>query len=67
MSEQRQLKVKCPGCGIELVWDTTNPHRPFCSARCRNADFIGWANEEHRIGGDQDYDDVLSDELTRQE
>ena len=67
MAEQKKLLVKCPGCGAELAWDTTNPHRPFCSERCKNADFIGWAKEEHRIGGDTDYDDALSDELPPRE
>jgi uncharacterized protein len=63
MAEQKQLTVKCPGCAAEVVWDQNNPNRPFCSERCRNKDFIGWANEEQVIGGDTQYDDVLSDDL----
>lgn len=59
------LFVKCPTCQANTVWDATNPHRPFCSERCRNKDFIGWANEERRISGDNDYDDLLSDDLPK--
>jgi endogenous inhibitor of DNA gyrase (YacG/DUF329 family) len=55
--------VKCPGCGVDVEWGERSPQRPFCSERCRNKDFIGWAKEEHRIGGDPNYDDLLSDDL----
>jgi len=63
MSEQKALTVKCPGCGIPVVWSNDNPNRPFCSERCRNKDFIAWANESQVIGGDTDYDDLLSEDL----
>lgn len=64
MSEHnKSLTVKCPTCSAETIWSEANPHRPFCSERCRNKDFIDWANEEHRIGGNNDYDDLLSDDL----
>jgi uncharacterized protein len=61
----KPLTVKCPSCGIEVTWSETSRERPFCSPRCRDTDFIGWAKEEHKIGGDNDYDDVLSEDLTR--
>jgi endogenous inhibitor of DNA gyrase (YacG/DUF329 family) len=40
--------MKCPTCGqsVELK---DNPHRPFCSERCKMIDFGRWANEEYRI------------------
>jgi endogenous inhibitor of DNA gyrase (YacG/DUF329 family) len=41
--------VRCPGCGGESRYATTNPHRPFCSARCRNNDFGAWASEAYRV------------------
>lgn len=66
MSDSKKpLVVKCPTCQAEVIWGETNPHRPFCSERCRNKDFIDWAREEHRIGGDNDYDDLLSDDLPK--
>lgn len=55
--------VNCPGCNAEVVWSRDNPHRPFCSERCRNRDFVAWANEENAIGGDADYDDLLSGDM----
>jgi endogenous inhibitor of DNA gyrase (YacG/DUF329 family) len=58
----KPLVVKCPTCRADVVWSEENPHRPFCSERCRNKDFIDWANEERRIGGESDYDDLLSGE-----
>lgn len=63
---EKPLVVKCPACATEIIWSKENPHRPFCSERCRNKDFIDWAKEEHRIGGDNSYDDLLSDDLPRQ-
>ena len=60
---KKPLQVKCPCCQTEIVWSEDNPHRPFCSERCRNKDFIDWANEEHRIGGDTDHSDLLSEDL----
>ena len=61
--DQRQLTLECPGCKVSLVWRTDNPWRPFCSEQCRNRDFVGWANEQHVIGGSSLYDDILSGEL----
>ena len=52
--------VKCPSCGLSLAWSKDNPHRPFCSSRCREKDFIVWANEEQVIPGNPDYEDLLS-------
>lgn len=52
MSDTKPLIVKCPTCGADVTWGEQSPHRPFCSARCRDTDFIGWANEEKRIEGD---------------
>ncbi|MGI9287901.1 MAG: DNA gyrase inhibitor YacG [Pseudomonadales bacterium] len=57
------LIVQCPSCQAEVEWNNDAPHRPFCSLRCKQADFIGWANEEHTIPGDSSYDDLLSKEL----
>jgi len=60
---KKPLTVKCPGCGDEVVWEPASEFRPFCSARCKNLDFIGWAKEEHKLAGDTDYDDLLSEDL----
>ncbi len=59
--------VECPGCQAKVEWVESNEHRPFCSQRCRDEDFCNWANGEHRIGGDSNYDDLLSEDLDNQE
>ncbi len=41
--------VTCPTCGKEMVWDTNNRFRPFCSERCKLIDLGKWANEEYRV------------------
>ena len=38
---------ECPSCGRSIAWSTDNPYRPFCSARCKGADLIGWAEEKN--------------------
>jgi len=45
------LKVKCPTCRKEVPWEE-NPHRPFCSERCRLIDLGAWTQERYRIAGD---------------
>ena len=39
---------KCPMCHRPAEWEN-NPHRPFCSERCKLIDFGRWANEEYRV------------------
>jgi uncharacterized protein len=41
--------VRCPACGGDSVYAQSNPYRPFCSERCKNADLGAWANEEFRV------------------
>ncbi|MEO8523080.1 MAG: DNA gyrase inhibitor YacG [Caldimonas sp.] len=41
--------VRCPGCGGDSVYDASNPYRPFCGERCRNADLGAWASEGYRV------------------
>lgn len=41
--------VKCPQCGAASVWSTDNPHRPFCSERCKQIDLGAWASEQYRV------------------
>jgi len=52
------MNHKCPKCQINLVWDTNNPNRPFCSERCKNIDFIAWANEENALAAEPSLDDA---------
>ncbi|MEP7303411.1 MAG: DNA gyrase inhibitor YacG [Caldimonas sp.] len=41
--------VRCPGCGGDSLYATSNPYRPFCSPRCRGADLGAWASEGYRV------------------
>jgi hypothetical protein len=38
-----------------------NPHRPFCSERCRLVDLGTWAQERYRIPAEEDDFDVDDD------
>ncbi len=57
------LLCRCPGCGTQVEWSDKFPDRPFCSERCRNGDFVAWAEGERAIPGNPTYDDLLSDQL----
>ncbi|HYY56210.1 MAG TPA: DNA gyrase inhibitor YacG [Pyrinomonadaceae bacterium] len=43
--------MKCPTCG-QPAKRQDNPHRPFCSERCKLIDFSKWANEEYLVPGE---------------
>jgi len=45
-------KVKCPTCRKQTEWEN-NPHRPFCSDRCRLIDLGAWVQERYRIPGEE--------------
>ena len=63
MSDNTARIVTCPTCQKRVKWTPRNPDRPFCSERCRLIDLGAWADEQHAIPGDQDTDDVLSEDL----
>ena len=67
MSDQKTLFISCPACKTRIEWSAQNPNRPFCSERCRNKDFVAWANEENKMAGNAIYDDLLSNDLTVRE
>ncbi len=41
--------VTCPSCGGDSIYATSNPFRPFCSARCKAIDLGAWASESFRM------------------
>jgi endogenous inhibitor of DNA gyrase (YacG/DUF329 family) len=53
--------VRCPGCGGDSVYASTNPSRPFCSVRCKNNDFGAWASEGYRLASGSTPDDTDDD------
>ena len=40
--------VACPICRKEVEWEG-NPHRPFCSERCRMIDLGAWVAGEYSV------------------
>lgn len=54
--------VDCPQCSKEVVWDSNNPYRPFCSERCKKIDLGAWAEERYVIPGATSEPDDLQDE-----
>lgn len=54
--------VMCPTCRSATPYVHTNPWRPFCSARCRNADLGAWATERYRVVASPPDDDDDLDE-----
>lgn len=46
------LTVRCPRCRKRTEW-RDNPHRPFCSEKCRLIDLGRWAEGEYSIPGDK--------------
>ena len=44
--------MKCPTCHRPVKWED-NPHRPFCSERCKLIDFGAWANEEYKVPAEE--------------
>ena len=51
--------VKCPQCGGESIFASSNAYRPFCSERCKNIDFGAWASESFRMEADTPPDDPV--------
>jgi hypothetical protein len=49
MSDSGRL-MRCPLCGRHTTWQA-NPHRPFCSERCRLADLEGWLKGRYVVPG----------------
>ncbi len=45
-----KTQIKCPQCHAMAAWQD-NPHRPFCSERCKLLDLGQWADESYRIQG----------------
>jgi endogenous inhibitor of DNA gyrase (YacG/DUF329 family) len=49
--------IVCPACRKPCKYGPSNPWRPFCCSRCRNADFGAWASENYRVAARPDPSD----------
>jgi len=56
---RKPSSFNCPTCQTAIVWSDDFPHRPFCSARCKQIDFGDWATE--RVGEPADFEDIAED------
>jgi endogenous inhibitor of DNA gyrase (YacG/DUF329 family) len=45
-------EIACPQCGKKVIWTPENKFRPFCSERCKLIDLGDWADEKHRVPGE---------------
>ena len=49
IESKKARMVHCPQCNAAMLWSTDNPHRPFCSERCKLIDLGQWATGAYRI------------------
>jgi uncharacterized protein len=49
--------VACPTCRKPVYWSESSRFRPFCSERCRLIDLGAWADEAHRLPGEDPAND----------
>ncbi len=59
----KSLSVSCPNCKKKVLMTEAFPCRPFCSKRCRDIDFGGWASESYKVEGNSATSDAWSEEL----
>ncbi len=59
----KTVSVPCPTCKKPVLMTDEFPERPFCSKRCKDIDFGGWAAEEFSIAGGDEEEDTWSEEL----
>ncbi len=43
------IERPCPTCQQTTLLAPSNPHRPFCSDRCKLIDLGAWAEESYKI------------------
>ncbi|PCS23385.1 DNA gyrase inhibitor YacG [Candidatus Enterovibrio escicola] len=57
MDQQKLTLVKCPQCGVPVVWSDISPFRPFCNKRCQLIDLGEWEKGEKSISNVLDISD----------
>ena len=65
MSEKLN-NLKCPRCKKPVSWEG-NPHRPFCSEKCRLIDLGQWSDEAYRIPAESPGEENLENLIDMQE
>lgn len=54
------MRMNCPICKAVTTWEE-NPHRPFCSERCKMHDLGNWVTGKYRVEGEEASSDVSAD------
>lgn len=54
-------QVPCPACAGPSLYSSTNPYRPFCSARCKGLDLGAWASESFKLPDNTPPDEAFGD------
>ncbi len=54
--------IKCPICKKTVLYSVQNPHRPFCSEKCRLIDLGQWFEGDYCIPDDAQADDDYNQE-----
>lgn len=49
--------MRCPICKKPAETEN-NPHRPFCSERCKLIDFGNWADGNYRVPAQEEHPSV---------
>jgi len=57
------LKVPCPTCNKQVVWQAESTYRPFCSKRCQLIDLGEWAEENHKISQQITPEQVMTEDM----
>ncbi|NQY64342.1 MAG: DNA gyrase inhibitor YacG [Alteromonadaceae bacterium] len=57
------VKVSCPNCQKDVIWQTESTYRPFCSKRCQLIDLGEWADEGHKISQPAQNDIQITEEM----
>lgn len=57
------LKVPCPTCSKDVLWQASSEFRPFCCKRCQLIDLGDWAEENHSISQPMQKEVELSEEM----
>jgi hypothetical protein len=52
------MTVPCPTCRQPSDFTASNPHRPFCSERCRLLDLGAWLDEQYAVPGELAHDEA---------
>lgn len=60
------LKVSCPTCNKDVIWQASSTFRPFCCKRCQLIDLGDWAEENHKISQSAQGANLLAEDLTEE-